>query len=104
MRQTDDESGECTIQHSRRLPQNNIPQTQAIHHVKEVCIGFSAIPLPFITVFITGCAVVVRTQRPSFSLNLEISGNNRLFAFFDALDHVDEESSGCTNYPVLAFS
>jgi len=49
-------------------------------------------------------AIIVRMQRPSFSLNLEISGNNRFFAFFDALDHVDEESSAYTNYLLLAFS
>ena len=40
----------------------------------------------------------------AFFTEPRISGNNRFFAFFDALDHVDEESSGCTNYPVLAFS
>ena len=37
------------------------------------------------------------------ALNLEISGNNRFFAFFDALDLVDEESGGCQESQVLAF-
>ena len=37
-------------------------------------------------------------------LNLEMFGNNRFFAFFDALDHIDEKSSGCHMDPRLAFS
>ena len=45
-----------------------------------------------------------RWQRPVYSLNVEISGNNRFFAFFDALDYVDEESGGCRSYTLLAFS
>ena len=37
-------------------------------------------------------------------LNLEMFGNNRFFAFLSALDHEVQESSGCTNDPLLAFS
>ena len=47
---------------------------------------------------------LVRWQRAIFSKNLEISGNNRFFAFFSALDHKDEESGGCTKFPLLAFA
>ena len=36
-------------------------------------------------------------------LNVEMFGNNHFFAFFNALDYVDEESSGCKSDTLLAF-
>ena len=36
-------------------------------------------------------------------LDVEMFGNNHFFAIFDALDHTDEESSGCKSDPLLAF-
>jgi len=37
-------------------------------------------------------------------LNLEMFGNNRFFAFLNALDHEVQKSGGCTSDPLLAFS
>ena len=33
-----------------------------------------------------------------------MSGNNRFSAFFSSLYHVVQESIGCTDFPLLAFS
>ena len=48
--------------------------------------------------------LIVLRHRPDYPWNLKISSNNHFFAFFYSLDHIDEESSGCTTYPLLAFS
>ena len=37
------------------------------------------------------------------ALNVEMFGNNHFFAFFNALDHADKESSGCKSDPLLGF-
>ena len=37
------------------------------------------------------------------TLKVEMFGNNHFLAFFNALDHADEESSGCKSGPLLAF-
>jgi len=36
--------------------------------------------------------------------NLAMSGNNRFSAFFSRLYYVVQESVGCTDFPLLAFS
>jgi len=36
--------------------------------------------------------------------NLAMSGNNRFSAFFRTPYHVVQESAGCTDFPLLAFS
>jgi len=60
----------------------------ALHHVEFLCCAF----------------LIVRWQRPVFWPNLAMSGNNRFSAFFSSLYHVVQESVGCTDFPLLAFS